>query len=498
MKTDIDYTALAVFMFCFAVVTVVGLGAVRWRRPATLERLDEWGLGGRQFGAWITWFLVGGDFYTAYTVIAVPALVYAAGAYGFFALPYTIVVYPFVFVVMPKLWQVAKQGGYVTAADVVHGGFGSRALELAMAVTGVIAVMPYIALQLIGMAAGIKALGLNGQLPLVAAFLVLAVYNHSSGLRAPALIAFIKDAMIYIAVIAAIALIPGTLGGYAAVFDAADQAFKARGSGGILLAPNQHVAYATLALGSALAAFMYPHTLTGGFASRSANTIRKNAVVLPAYTLMLGLLALLGYMAYAAHLTVGNSNDVVPLLFKTLFSSWFAGFAFAAIAIGALVPAAVMSIGAANLFTRNFWKAYVNPNITDAGEAAVAKTASLVVKVGALLIILYLPTQFAVNLQLLGGMWILQTLPALVFGLYTRWFKAPGLLAGWVVGMSTGTYLAWMDGLKPLHALTFGDSTVTVYVGLIAFAANIAAAVLVSAAMAFVPNPKRDSFAMPK
>ena len=247
MKTEVDYTALAVFLFCFAVVTVVGLGAVRWRRPATLERLDEWGLGGRQFGAWITWFLIGGDFYTAYTVIAVPALVYAAGAYGFFALPYTIVVYPFVFVVMPKLWQVAKEGGYVTAADVVHGRYGSRALELAMAVTGVIAVMPYIALQLIGMAAGIKALGLKGVLPLVAAFVVLAVYNHSSGLRAPALIAFIKDAMIYIAVIAAVALIPGKLGGYTAVFDAADQAFKAKASGGILLAPNQYVAYATLA-----------------------------------------------------------------------------------------------------------------------------------------------------------------------------------------------------------------------------------------------------------
>ncbi len=123
------------------------------------------------------------------------------------------------------------------------------------------------------------------------------------------------------------------------------------------------------------------------------------------------------------------------------------------------------------------------PQITNAGEAAIAKIASLVVKVGALLVILYLPTQFALNLQLLGGMWILQTLPALVFGLYTRWFKAPGHLAGWVVGISTGTYLAWMDNWKPLHALTFGDDTVTIYVGLVAIVANIAVAVLVNAGM---------------
>jgi SSS family solute:Na+ symporter len=480
MRTEPDPTAVTIFLFFFALVTVMGFVAARWRRPATLAHLDEWGLGGRQFGTWITWFLIGGDFYTAYTVIAVPALVYSVGAYGFFALPYTIIVYPFVFAVMPKLWKVAKENGCVTAADVVHGRYGSRPLELAVAVTGVIATMPYIALQLIGLAAAIKALGVVGEWPIIAAFIILALYTYSSGLRAPALIAFVKDAMIYIVVIAAVALIPGKLGGYAQVFNAADEAFRAKGSGGILLNPDQYVAYATLALGSALAAFMYPHTLTGIFASRSANTIRKNAVLLPAYTLMLGLLALMGYMGHAAHLQLSSNNDVVPALFQTLFPSWFAGFAFAAIGIGALVPAAVMSIGAANLFTRNFWKAYVNPEVSAAGEAAVAKITSLAVKVGALLVILYLPTQFALDLQLLGGLWILQTLPAVIFGLFTPWFTAPALLGGWAVGLIGGTWLAWADGLKPLHALTFGTTTVTAYVGLIAFVANVVVAVVLN------------------
>ncbi|OYU90111.1 MAG: sodium:solute symporter [Bradyrhizobiaceae bacterium PARB1] len=490
MKTDLDVPALAVFLFFFALVTVMGFVASHWKRPKTLASLDEWGLGGRQFGTWITWFLVGGDFYTAYTVIAVPALVYSVGAYGFFALPYTILVYPFVFMVMPKLWQVAKDNGYVTAADVVHGRYASRSLEAAVAITGVVATMPYIALQLIGMAAAVKALGFEGELPLIAAFIVLALYTYSSGLRAPALIAFVKDIMIYIAVIAAISVIPGKLGGYANVFHAADEAFKAKGSGSILLGPSQYFAYATLALGSALAAFMYPHTLTGIFASKSATTIRKNAVLLPAYTLMLGLLALLGYMGHAAQLKLASNNDVVPALFQTLFPSWFAGFAFAAIAIGALVPAAVMSIGAANLFTRNFWKAYVNPQIDTAGEAAVAKLASLAVKVGALLVIIYLPTQFALDLQLLGGLWILQTLPALIFGLFTGWFTAPALLAGWAVGLLGGTYLTWMDGLKPLHLLSVGGFQATVYVGLIALVANIVVAVLVNLMV-----PKRSAVA---
>jgi SSS family solute:Na+ symporter len=479
----IDYVATGVFAGFFLLVTVMGLWAARWRQAPGETNLEEWGLGGRRFGTWVTWFLVGGDFYTAYTIIAVPALVYAVGAYGFFALPYTIIVYPFVFAVMPALWRTAKESGYVTAADVVYGKYGSRWLELAVAITAVIATMPYIALQLVGMASVFKALGLPGEIPLVIAFVVLAIYTYSAGIRAPALIAFVKDIMIYIAVIAAVAVIPSKLGGYAAVFAAADQDFKAKGAGGILLNANQIVPYATLALGSALAAFMYPHTLTGIFASKSGNTIRKNAIMLPAYTLLLGLLALLGYMGHAAHLKLANNNDVVPVLFKTLFPSWFAGFAFAAIGIGALVPAAVMSIGAANVFTRNVWKAYVNPSVSPESEAKVAKIASLVVKVGALLVIITLPTEFALDLQLMGGMWILQTLPAVVFGLFWPWLRAPALLAGWAFGFCAGTWLIWSDGLKPIHAITIGDSTVSVYTGLLALTANIIVAVLVNAAL---------------
>src|SRR6266478_4402302 len=491
MMTNVDTTALAVFMFFFVLVTVMGFVAARWRRPKTLAHLDEWGLGGRQFGTWITWFLVGGDFYTAYTVIAVPALVYGVGAYGFFALPYTIIVYPFVFAVMPVLWKVAHANGHVTAADVVHGIYHSRGLELAVAITGMVATMPYIALQLIGMGVVIKAMGLPGELPLVAAFIILALYTYSSGLRAPALIAFVKDIMIYIVVVVAVVVVPAKLGGSGAVFAAANDAFTAKGGAiGLILQPAQMLSYATLALGSALAAFMYPHTLTGIFASKSADTIRKNAILLPSYTLLLGLIALLGYMAYAAHIKVDTPNDVVPMLFKTLFPSWFAGFAFSAIAIGPLVPAAVMSIGAANLFTRNVWKSYVDPTISHAGEAAVAKIASLIVKVGALAFTIFLPTQYALDLQLLGGLWILQTFPALVFGLFTRWFRAEGLLLGWAVGIGWGSWTAGSNGLKPLASIVLGDTSYSFYVGLGALILNIVVAVVATAVIGLIsPNP---------
>jgi SSS family solute:Na+ symporter len=183
-------------------------------------------------------------------------------------------------------------------------------------------------------------------------------------------------------------------------------------------------------------------------------------------------------MAYAAHIKVESNNDVVPVLFKVLFPSWFAGFAFSAIAIGALVPAAVMSIGAANLFTRNVWKSYINPNISHAGEASVAKIASLVVKLGALAFTIFLPTQYALDLQLLGGLWILQTFPALVFGLFTRWFRAEGLLLGWAAGILWGTWTAWSNGLKPLATLDLGGASYVFYVGLGALILNVAVAIV--------------------
>lgn len=226
---------------------------------------------------------------------------------------------------------------------------------------------------------------------------------------------------------------------------------------------------------------MYPHTLTGIFAARSADTIRKNAVFLPAYTVLLGLIALLGFMAYAAGIKVTNNNDVVPALFNALFPSWFTGFAFSAIAIGALVPAAVMSIGAANLFTRNFWKPYVAPDLSHAGEEKVAKVISLIVKAGALVFILFLPTKFALDLQLLGGVWIVQTFPSVVFGLFnvSNRFRAPALLTGWAAGMIAGSWLAFSDGIKPVHTFVIGGDKFSIYTGLAALSFNIIVAVVV-------------------
>src|SRR3954467_4170209 len=396
MKHNTDTTAIVVFVLMFGLISVLGFVAARWRR-GDLRQLNEWGLGGKRFGTVVTWFLLGGDIYTAYTFIAVPALMFGSGGIGFFALPYTIIVYPIAFVFMARLWSVASARGYVTPADFVRGRFDSRGLGTAVAVTGLLALMPYIALQLVGMKVVLAAMGVQGDWPIIIAFVILAAYTWNSGLRAPALISVVKDLAIYITVIVAVIYIPSKLGGYGHIFDTANQALpkKTTASGTpAALIPGKgsaQTAYLTLALGSALALFMYPHVITGTLASKSQDVVRKNMAILPAYTLMLGLLALLGLMAITAGIKPTDGTFAVPDLFIKYFPSWFEGFAFAAIAIGALVPAAVMSIAAANLFTRNIYTAFLKPDATPQEESRVAKLTSLFVKVGAVLFILLLP-----------------------------------------------------------------------------------------------------------
>jgi SSS family solute:Na+ symporter len=490
---DVNWVALSIFVALFGFISWLGFAAARWRK-GDLDQLHEWGLGGRRFGTLITWFLVGGDVYTAYTFIAIPALAFGAGAIAFFAVPYTIIIYPLLFLVFRRLWHVCHKHGYITAGDFVRGRFGNRWLALAVTVTGIVATMPYIALQLVGIQVVIGALGISGtgfaaDLPLLIAFVVLAAFTYSSGLRAPASIAIVKDILIYITALTAIVVIPLQLGGFAKIF-AAVPAQK------LLLAvpgPNStgaYSGYATLALGSAMALFLYPHSLTGILSASSGHAIRRNAAMLPGYTFLLGLLALFGFFViaagvdklpeYAAGFKQFGNNFAVPALLLHSFPSWFVGIAFAAIGIGALVPAAIMSIAAANLYTRNIHREFINKNPTDKQESQMAKLVSLIVKAGALVFILFVPTQYAVQLQLLGGIWIIQTLPPVMLGAYTRWFNSWALLAGWAVGTLAGTAMAVSTKLTTTFPLHVGSHLFPGYTAVYTVILNLVVAIVLT------------------
>lgn len=480
----VNWEMLSVFVVVFAFVTVLAFWAARWR-PGDLSRLQEWGLAGRRFGTVVSWFLLGGDIYTAYSFIAVPGLIFASGALGFFAVPYVILAYPLMFIVLPKFWTVARHRGYVTPADFVRDRFDSSSLALLVAVTGILATMPYIALQMYGIEVVIAQMGIPIDISLIVAFAILAIYTYTSGLRAPALIAVVKDICIWLVVLVAIIYIPAKLGGFDNIFKAVhEKALQNPKTFHEILPASQYSAYVSLALGSALSLFLYPHVLTGVLSTNSRKVVRRNAALLPIYSLLLGLIGLLGYVAIAAGIApspIYKSNSALPALFAMMFPGWFAGFAFAAIAIGALAPAAIMSIAAANLFTRNIYREYFRPTCSEREESTTARTSSLVVKVGALAFILLVPTTYAINLQLLSNIWILQTLPAVFLGLYTSWFHRRALLVGLLGGLISGTWMVIALGFQSaVYPLSFGGVTIPIHAAISALAVNLLLSLLLT------------------
>jgi SSS family solute:Na+ symporter len=268
-----------------------------------------------------------------------------------------------------------------------------------------------------------------------------------------------------------------------------------------LLSPDAQLGYVTLVVGSALGLVLYPHFQTGVLAARNRSTVKRNMAGLPVYSLILAIMALLGFAALAngTRPVGGDRNTIMPAFFDTVFPSWCAGLAFAAIGIGALVPASIMSIAAANLFTRSVYREFIRPHASSREETLVSKLASLVVKAGAVLVIVFVNPQFSTDLQLIGGVVILQTLPAVGIGLYSAWFDRKALAAGLLAGLVTGVAL-WFQVPQPGVRAHFGGSAwplshlglhthAAVYIGVIALAVNLAVSGAGTALLRFLGVP---------
>ncbi|MEU4689525.1 sodium:solute symporter [Actinoplanes sp. NPDC023714] len=478
-------------------VLVLGFGAARWRAPEDPHSLEEWGVGGRSFGNWVTWFLIGGSMYSAYTFIAVPALTYGVGAIGYFAIPFAIITTPLTFVFTTRAWSVSRRHGFVTLSEFASARFGSPGLGAAVALTGILATMPYVAVQLLALQAVLRTVGFGGEWPLLAAVTVVSVCTFRSGLRAPALLSVVKDVLMAWMLLTAVIMV-AMYGGWDHAFQQSAEHFAAtpNPADGLLLPPGGHLGFLTLVIGSALAIFAYPHALVGMLAAKDRATVRRNAAALPIYCLALALMALLGFFALSRGITPvdGDLNTVIPRLIHEYFPSWSAGIAYAGLSVAALIPAAVMSIAAANAFTRSLFRPYLRPDAAPVTEARVSRWVSLLVKFGAAALILAVDPAFSVDLQLIGGVVILQTIPAVLLGLLTGWFHRAALITGLIAGLAVG--------LGMLYAIPgtggtghFGGSSwqlgngSSVYVGVVALLVNLAVVVALTLLLRAAGNP---------
>ncbi len=501
----IDPISIAMFVALFIVFVFLGFYGARWRK-GDLTKLTEWGLAGKNIGAFLGWFLLGADIYTAYTFIAVPSSLFAKGSIYFFAAPYVIITYAFAMWAMPKFWKIANKRGYITVADFTREVFNSRLLAISVAIVGIVAELPYIALQIVGMQAVLIAL-LQGvgatqtiiELSLIVSFIILAAFTWTSGLRGATLGALLKDALILVSVVAVVVAV-ATLGDFHTAFVNA----SATTVHYFQLPANLYNAYWSLFVFSALALYLYPHVINGSLAQTDPKTVRKTASLLPLYSIGLAFLAMFGFMIYGVPAALNyvhsfpasvQGTQVVPGLILTLLPSWLSGAALLGIFIGGLVPAAIMAIAAANLFTRNIAKE-INPKITPKGETRIAQVFAVVFKFLALGFVFVIPLTYAIQLQLFGGILILQILPAFIFGMITRKLNRRALFLGLLAGVVSGVYMMEAANNYAQWATTLiGTGLGPVFIGMIALAINIiivVAGTLVANAMNVTNDLRKD------
>ncbi len=446
--TTIGLATIIPFLGLFALFIVLGFYGKYWRR-GNLNDIHEWSLAGRKLGTTLVFFLLGADIYTAYTFVAIPSGVFAKGSLYFFAIPYVALAFGVALVTMPRLWALSKEKGYITASDFIKDKFGSKTLAVLVAITGIVSLLPYIALQIVGMQSvlivmlsGITNSHTVQEISLLVAFVILAAFTYTSGLRGATLTAILKDILIWITVVAVIIVVPLSIGGFGTAFRDVKPSY--------VTVPNSLVTgYATLILGSALALYLYPHAINGVLSSESVHKLRRSTALLPLYGIGLAIMALMGILVYAvppamnflSHFPESSRGIlVVPSLILYSMPPWFTGIALLGIFIGGLVPAAIMAMSQANLLTRNIIKE-IRPNTSASSEIRITKISSTVFKFVALGFVFTIPATYAISLQLLGGILIIQILPAVFFGLYIKSLRKEALIPGLLVGIFSGTFM---------------------------------------------------------
>lgn len=443
------------------VLTVVLIGFLSGRNKSNRSSVEEWSVGGRKFGGLLVWFLIGADLYTAYTFLGLTSTAFTAGSVAFFAIPYTIIAYFISYFFLPKIWKFSKNHKLTTLADYAKVRFNSKLLSFLIAAVGVLMLIPYIDLQLSGIQDTLTVAGtgfINVKAVVIISFFLVALYTFFSGIKGPTYTAVIKDILVWIVMLFLVVNLPIMhFGSWGAMVD------KVAATSPKLLTipaagPRGIKWFLTASVVSGLALFMWAHAATGVFTAKSADSLRKNAVFLPLYNIVLILLIFLGFVAF--HVLPHGTNPRFALLnlIQVSYGGGVQGLAYATIALASLIPCSIMAIGASNLFANNIYRDLINPRVQPAKLTLITRSMVFVVIGLALIFGMVFPSAL-VSLQLLGVSGMVQIFPAIVFSLYwknqTKEATIAGLIAGLIVTFTvyaTGKTFGMYEGFWGLLA----------------------------------------------
>jgi len=445
--------ALLVMAAIVAATSAIGLGARGGRRMD----LEQWTVGGRGFGLVLVFLLMAGEVYTTFAVLGMTGWIYSRGGPALYILAYLPLAQITLFYVSPAIWRMGRKHGLQTQADFFAHRYGGRFLPVLVAVVGIVAIVPYLQLQLTALGiivnmASFGAVGRNAAI-LIAAVLITA-FVLTSGIRGAAAMSVVKDLlMVAMLVTLGVALPLLHFGGIGPMFTRLMQEHPAH-----LVMPGAtqnlgHLWYITTVLLCVLG-FMWPHTFAAIFTGKSGDTLRRAAIAAPVYNLSLGFVFLAGCAALLIVPHAANGDLALLLAVRQVFPPWLLGFVGGAGALTALVPASVLLLAAATLFAKNIYRPLVAPNMTEEQVGRLARRT--VVAIVALSLFFALSNAVSlVSLLLLGYGCIAQLAPGIMLGLFWPRTSRLAVCSGAIVGLVIMAFLG-LTHRDPFHGCSAG------------------------------------------
>lgn len=456
----------------FAIVALgAGIGFLAGvRRKMDLE---QWAVGGRGFGPVLIYLLMAGEVYTTFSFLGASGWAYSRGGPTLYILAYITLTYVVSFFLLPELWEIARKHRLQTQSDFFQLRYGNKYLAALVCLAGVAFLIPYFQLQLTGLGlivsiASFDAIGRTAAM--VISVVILTAFVLTSGVRAVAWVSILKDLLMVFAALAVGIGIPYIhYGGIGPMFAALAKAHSSH-----LTMPGAttnlgHTWYISTVLLTALGGYMWPHTFGASFTARSGDTLRRNAVIMPLYTITLAFVFFAGFTAVLVVPGLSNGDLSLLTVARQSFPPWFLGVIGGAGALTAMVPASILVLTAATLFAKNLCRPIFAPSLTDSEVARLARIMVVVISLLSLYLAIY-SSSTLVSLLLVGYAGVTQFFPGVVLGLYWDRATPAGVFAGLVVGLAIVAFLM-LTNQDPFHGWS---------AGFLALCANFAATVSLS------------------
>jgi solute:Na+ symporter, SSS family len=435
-------SAVSMTTICAIVAVGAAIGILAGvRRKMDLE---QWTVGGRGFGAVLMYLLMAGEVYTTFAFLGASGWAYSRGGPTLYVMAYLTLAYVISFFILPLIWETGRRQGMQTQSDFFSYRYGNKYLAAVVCIVGIVSFVPYLQLQLTGLGIIVSVASFDGigRTPaMVVSTALLAAFVFASGVRAVAWVSVLKDILMVFAAVAIGVGVPYIyFGGIGPMFAALARAHPSH-----LTMPGAtpnlgHTWYVSTVLLTSLGFYMWPHTFGATFTAKSADTLRRNAVVMPIYTLTLAFILFAGFTAVMIVPGLSNGDLALLTIVRRSFPPWFLGVVGGAGALTAMVPASIFILTAATLFAKNLYRPVFAPSMTDDQVAKLARVMVVVIGAVSLCLAIYTSTTL-VSLLLVGYAGVTQFFPGVILGLYWQRVTAPAVLAGLIIGVGTSVFL---------------------------------------------------------